>query len=155
MRRLTEERTDADVGERFGCGDRRDAREAEECVRVGGEVGEILGLGFVKIPRTHGVEAETGATDIDPIGGVGNLTHAGIGGGGLHALAATPSGGRGAGRLSGGGLIETCVGAAGVGEPAGVARVGGLRGGGERHQVANDHRQEEGGAEVHGLHPSA
>ena len=113
----------AEVGLGFGGWHRGRAGNAVEHVGVTGIAGEVAGLSGVEIPWPHGVEAETGPANVDPVGGVGDLVNAGVGRRGLRALAAAPSRHGGARELSGGGLVEAGVGATGVGEPAVVARI--------------------------------
>ena len=141
----------APVGEGLGGGDGGSARDTIEHVGVTGVVGEIVGFVLVEIPWAHGVESKAGATDVDPVVRVGDLVDAGVGGGGLHALAAAPSGHGIAGELGGGGLVEAGISPAGTDEPAGVARVVGRlresRGDGQRR---TEEREDNARSRMHG-----
>ena len=68
------------------------AREAEDDVLVGGQVGEGAETLRVVIPGAHDLAAEAGAADIDPVRGDHDLLHAGVGRGELLLAAVAPDG---------------------------------------------------------------
>ena len=76
---------------------------------IGGEIGEVLSLSGVEVPRPHDVRCQPGGSDVDPVFGGRDLVHTGVGGLVLVALTATPGGDGVPGPFGGGGFEEACV----------------------------------------------
>ena len=93
----------------FGGRNDRGPRDAIGFGGVGGEIGKVLGLGRIEIPRPHQMAGESAGADVNPVAGKDDFADARVGGTALHTGATAPGGHGSTGCFGGGGFVDPGV----------------------------------------------